>query len=144
MSKSDTFENDFLKLTFNGTPIAGIADNAASGALANFYVAAHTADPADAGGQTTSEVAYTGYARKAVVRTSSGWTVSGSTVSLVADATWGSCTASPPANPITHWSVGKVSSGAGTILYSGPLDSPITVGVGDEPMLGAGSTITED
>jgi hypothetical protein len=30
MSKGDTFENDLLKLIFNATAIANIADNAAS------------------------------------------------------------------------------------------------------------------
>jgi hypothetical protein len=33
MSKSDTFENDILKLIFNATAIANLADNAASAPL---------------------------------------------------------------------------------------------------------------
>lgn len=75
MSKGNTFENDFLKLVFNATAIANIADNAATSPLTNLYVSLHTADPGEAGDQTTSEITYTSYARVAVARTSGGWTV---------------------------------------------------------------------
>ena len=47
MSKGDTFENDLMKLLFQGTTIANIADNAASSPLATLYFALHTADPAE-------------------------------------------------------------------------------------------------
>src|SRR6266403_2144335 len=65
MSKSNTFENDCLKLVFNGTAIANIADNAASSPLTNLYLSLHTADPGEAGVQTTNECAYTAYPRQA-------------------------------------------------------------------------------
>lgn len=73
--KSATFENDLLKLIFNGTPIAGLADNATVSPLTNLYMALHTADPTDAGGQSSSEATYTGYTRVAIERSGSGWTV---------------------------------------------------------------------
>ena len=68
--------NNLLKLIFNATPIANIADNAATAPLTNLYVALHTADPGAAGTQSTSEIAYTSYARVAVARTTGGWTAS--------------------------------------------------------------------
>ena len=68
MSKGNTFENDFLKLIFNGTAIANIADNAASDPLANLYVSLHSADVGEGGNQGTNEIAYGDYARVAVVR----------------------------------------------------------------------------
>ena len=68
--KSATFENDILKLIFNGTAITNVADNAATSPLANLYVSLHTADPTDAGNQTSNEISYTGYARVAVARNS--------------------------------------------------------------------------
>jgi hypothetical protein len=74
--KGSTFEQDILKLIFNATAIANIADNAATSPLTNLFVALHTADPLEAGDQTSSEATYTGYARVAVLRTSGGWTVS--------------------------------------------------------------------
>jgi hypothetical protein len=55
VSKGNTFENDLLKLIFNATAIANIADNAAASPLTNLFVALHTADPGEAGDQTTSE-----------------------------------------------------------------------------------------
>ena len=73
MSKGDTFENDLLKLIFNATAIANLADNAATSPLTNLSVALHTADPGEGGTQATNETAYTGYARVSVARTSGGW-----------------------------------------------------------------------
>lgn len=75
MSKGNTFENDLAKLIFNATAIANIADNAASSPLTSLYVSLHTGDPGEAGDQTTSEATYTSYARVAVARSGSGWTV---------------------------------------------------------------------
>ena len=143
MSKGDTYENDLQKLLFNATAIANIADNAASSPLTNLYVGLHTADPGEAGNQTTSETAYTGYARVAVARTSGGWTVTTNSVSPVAAITFGECTASA-GGAITHAVVGTVSSGTGKILYSGTLTPNITMAVGVIPQIKTTSTITED
>lgn len=143
MSKSNTFENDWLKLIFNATAIGNIADNAASAPLTNLYVSLHTADPGEAGSQTTSETAYTGYARVAVARTSGGWTVTGNSVSPVATITFGECSASPGA-ALTHFAVGTDASGAGKVLYSGTLTPNVTMGVGVTPLIKTTSTITED
>lgn len=142
MSKSDTFENDLVKLVFNGTAIANLADNAAASPLTFLYVAMHTADPGEAGNQTTNEVAYTSYARVAVARSSAGFTVTGSSVSPVSDvnfptATGGSATA-------TFFSIGTAASGAGKILYSGTLSPAITITTGVPPVITNGTTITED
>src|SRR6185312_1442143 len=82
--KGSTFDNDLLKLIFNASGIANIADNAASSPLTDLYLSLHTADPGAGGSQTTSEAAYTSYAREAVARTSAGFTVSGSSVTLAA------------------------------------------------------------
>ena len=143
MSKGNTFENDWLKLIFNATAIANIADNAASAPLTNLYVSLHTADPGEAGNQTTSETAYTGYARVAVARTSGGFTVSGNSVSPASNIDFGECTASPGA-AITHFAIGTDVSGAGKILYSGTVTPNITMAVGVIPRLKTTSTITED
>lgn len=143
MSKSDTFENDLLKLIFNATAIANLADNAATSPLTNLAVALHTADPGEAGTQSTNETAYTGYSRVSVARTSGGWTVTGNSVSPVANIDFGECTASPGA-AITHFSVGPTGGGATKILYSGTVTPNITMAVGVIPRLKTTSTITED
>lgn len=142
MSKSDTFENDWMKLIFNGTAIANIADNAATSPLTNLYVALHTADPGETGNQTTSEATYTSYARVAVARTSGGWTVTNNSVSPTANIDFPAATGGT--NTITYWSVGTALTGTGKILYSGTVSPSISVSSGVTPRLTTASTITED
>lgn len=144
MSKSNTFENDLLKLIFNGTPIAGLADNAASSPLATFYVALHTADPGEAGDQTTNEVSYTGYARVAVSRTAGGWTVTGSSVSPVANVDFGSPSGVSGTPVATHVTFGTALSGAGKVLYFGALSPTITIANGVPPRVTTVTAVTED
>lgn len=121
MSKGNTFENDFLKLIFNATAIANIADNAATSPLTNLYISLHTGDVGEAGDQTTNEATYTGYGRVAVLRSSSGWTVSSNSVTNAAAISFGACTAG--SNTLTHWAIGTLSSGTGKVLYKGSLGS---------------------
>ena len=142
MSKGDTFENDFLKLIFNATAIANIADNAASSPLTVIYVSLHTADPGEAGSQTTSETTYTGYARISAARTSGGWTVTANSVSPVANLVFGAW--SSGAGTITHFAVGTATSGTGKLLWSGTVTPNIVLGTGVIPTLTPSSTITED
>jgi hypothetical protein len=125
MSKGNTFENDLMKLFFQGTAIANLADNAASSPNTNLFVSLHTADPGEAGDQTTSEASYTGYARVAVARTSGGWTVTNNSVTNAAAITFPQCTGG--SNTISHFAVGTASSGAGKILYKGALTASLAV-----------------
>jgi hypothetical protein len=141
MSKGNTFENDVLKLIFNATAIADLAMDDSTSPATTLTVALHTADPGEAGDQTTSETAYTGYARVAVARTTGGWTVTNNSVSPVANIDFGECTASPGA-AITHFSVG---TGTGNkLLYKGTVTPNVTMAVGVIPRLKTTSTITED
>jgi hypothetical protein len=142
MSKSNTFENDWLKLVFNGTAIANLADNAGSSPLTNLYVALHTADPGEAGDQSTSEATYTSYARVAVARNSGGWTVSGNQASNTALVQLPQCTGG--SNTITHASIGVASSGATKILYSGALSSSLAVSSGIQPQFQAGVLVASE
>lgn len=142
MSKTNTFENDLLKLIFNATAIANLADNAASSPLTNLYVSLHTADPGEAGNQTTSETTYTSYARVAVARTTGGWTVTANSVSPVANIDFPTCTGGTAT--ITHFGVGTASSGTGVLYYSGTVTPNISVSSGVTPRLTTASTITED
>jgi hypothetical protein len=142
MSKSNTFENDWLKLIFNATAIANLADNAASSPLTNLYVSLHTADPGEAGNQSTSEATYTSYARVAVARTAGGWTVTNNSVSPVANIDFPVATGGT--NTITHFGVGSASSGSGVLYYSGTVTPNISVVTGVIPRITTASTITED
>lgn len=121
MAKSNTSSNDLVALIYNATPIANIADNAVTAPLTNIFIAAHTADPFAAGTQSTSEAAFTGYARATVARTTGGFTCANGVVTLVADASFGACTAGTAT--VTHWSTGVAVSGATKVLHRGVFGS---------------------
>lgn len=142
MSKGNTFENDWLRLVFNATAIANMADNAGSSPLTNLYVSLHTADPGEAGDQTTSETTYTSYDRVAVARTSGGWAVTANSVSPAANIDFPQCTGGTAT--ITHFAVGTAASGAGKILYKGTVTPNISVANGVIPRLSTATTISED
>lgn len=142
MSKGNTFENDLLKLIFNATAIANMADNAASSPIANLYVSLHTADPGEAGDQTTNEIAYTSYARVAVARTSGGWTVTTNQVVPAADISFPAGTGG--SGTATHFGIGTASSGAGKLLYKGAITPNIVCGNGVTPILTTATVVSED
>ena len=139
-AKGTTFNNDFLKLIFNATAIANIADNASSSPISNIYVSLHTGTPAG-GNQTTSECAYTNYARVAVARNGTGWTVSGSSVSPAATISFPAATAG--SETATYFGIGTASSGSGKLLYYGAISPNINISNGVTPELTTSSTITE-
>lgn len=142
MSKGDTFENDLVRLIFNGTAIANIADNAASSPLTNLHLSLHTADVGEGGSQTTNEATYTGYGRVAVARTTGGFTITNNTVALVANVDFPACTGGT--NTITHFAIGTAASGAGKVLYKGALTPSISVSSGVTPRINSGTIVTED
>lgn len=130
MSLGNATEDSILKLIFNATAISNLADNAASAPFTNLYVALHTADPGEAGTQSTSESAYGGYARVSVARTSGGWTVSGTAPTQVANTAainFPACTSG--SSTVTYWSIGTVASGATLMLVSGALTAPASLPV---------------
>lgn len=135
-----TFANDLLKLILNATAIANIADNAASSPLGSYYISLHTADPV-AGDQTTSEVSYTGYARQAVVRTSSGWTVSGRVGTSVANVSFPTDSGGTQGT-VTHFGIGTLVSGTGKLLACGTFAPNAVLAAGPGPVLALGSTVT--
>ena len=137
MSKGNTFENDFLLLLFNATAIANIADNASASPLTSLYVSLHTGDPGEAGNQTTNECAYTSYARVAVARSGSGWTVTGNAVVNAALVQFPQCTGS--SETATHFAIGTAASSTGKILFKGALSASLAISSGIQPQFGAGT-----
>lgn len=142
MAKSLTTASNILKLIFNATPWANMADNAASSPYTNLYLSLHTADPGTGNNQTTNETSYTNYVRIAVIRTSAGWTVSSNTASNAALAQFAQCGATGAT--LTYVAIGTNVSGAGNVLYSGALNSALTVANGIQPQFSIGAlTVTE-
>ena len=142
-SKGNTFENDLLLLIFNATAIANIADNAASSPLTNLYIGLHTGDPGEAGNQTTNEISYADYARVAVARSGSGWTVSGNSVSPAANIDFAT-SGGGAGGTVTHMSIGTAASSTGKLLYKGTVTPNIVVTTGVLPRLTTATAITED
>lgn len=146
MSKSNAAETALLLLLFNNTDFANIGDAGGlqnSATAGSLYVSLHTSDPGEAGNQSTNETAYTNYARVAVARSGAGWTVSGNSATNAAQITFPQCGASGAT--VTHVGIGTDSSGAGVLLYSGALNSSLTVALNITPLFAAtGLTVTED
>jgi hypothetical protein len=138
-------ENSMLLLFFNNTNFANVGDATGlrgASTAGSLYVSLHTADPGEAGDQSTSEIAYTSYARVAVARSGSGWTVTNNSVSPASTITFPAGTGG--SGTATYFGVGTASSGAGVLLYSGAISPTITCGNGITPSLTTASTITED
>ena len=145
MSKSNSWENGLMLLLFNNTNFANVGDATGlrgSSTAGSLYVSLHTADPGEAGDQTTNETTYTSYARVAVARSGAGWTITNNSVSPASNISFPACTGGTAT--ITHFGVGTASSAAGVLLYKGTVTSNISVSSGVTPVLTTASTITED
>lgn len=149
MSGSNAIENSLLLLLFNNTAVANVGDVAglrATTTAGSLFIALHTADPGEAGDQTTSEATYTSYARVAVARSSGGFTVSGTAPTQAANAatvTFPACTGG--SSTCTYFSVGLATSGASVIVASGVLTASLAVTNGITPSFAAGAlTVTLD
>ena len=143
-AKANTFITDYLKLIFQNIAIPLVGDAAGpqpSATAGSLYVSLHIADPGVAGLQTTSEAAYTGYLRVAVVRSAVGWTVTGQSVSPAAVVQFPPGTAG--GETCTFACVGTAASGTGKILYRGALTPSIVTGNGITPQVPSSSTLTE-
>lgn len=142
--KSLYLENSILQLLFNKVDIATLASGTVANQLANLYISLHTADPdSAANSQALNETAYPGYTRMALARTSSGWTVTASTVRPTAAVSFPVSTAGTQGGAITHVGIGTSPSGVGTLLFSGALSPTITMAEGVIPQILATSAITE-
>jgi hypothetical protein len=145
MSKSNVFENAWLRQVFLNEPIANIGDATGlrgSVTAGQLFFSLHTADPGEVGTQATSEVSYTGYARVGVARSSAGFTVTDNSVSPAANIDFPACTAGTAT--ATHFSVGVASSGAALVLYKGAISPTIAIAQGVTPRLTPATAITED
>lgn len=118
------FQNADISLIGDATGLRG------STAPGNLYISLHTADPGEAGSQTTNEANYGGYARVAVPRTSGGWTVTNNLAENVNAITFPQCTSGT--NTITHVGIGTDAAGAGKLLYKAPIGSLLGAFFGEE------------
>lgn len=137
---SDAAENDIIDLIFNATAWPDMAENDSSSPATNITVALHTADPTDAGNQTSNEAAYTSYARENVARTSGGWTVSGASATLTSAVSFTAATGGSETE--THFSCGTGTSNY--MIGSGTVSPNISVSSGVTPQLTTSTSVTLD
>lgn len=144
MGFSDYYENALLFHLFQNLAISDIGDNTGldkSATAGDLWVALHTASPGEAGDQTTSEAAYTSYARVAVARGAS-WTVTANQVTNAAAVQFPTSTGGTAT--VTHFSVGVddgVILGVNTMIAYGALASPLTIVSGVQPQFAAGALV---
>lgn len=148
MSKSNAYETDLLEHIFQNAAIAGVGDGTglpASTTAGSLFVSLHSADPGEAGNQTTSELAYSGYARVGVGRSAAGWLVNTAAGSVSPVANISFPTSAGSGSTAHFFGVGTTSTGAGVLFYSGTVTPAVAVpAAGIVPILTTASTITED
>jgi hypothetical protein len=128
MSAANAFETALLQHILQNANIANIGDATGlrgSSTAGVLYVSLHTADPGEAGDQTTNECAYTNYARVSVVRSAAGWNVTNNVGSNAAAVSFPQSGSGPEV--ATHFAIGTASSGSGNLLLSGALNSSLTI-----------------
>jgi hypothetical protein len=141
--KNNTFSNQLLALILQNlaTGIPGLAVPPSTGNLTVLYLALHGADPTASGNQTSSEVAYTGYARASVARGSAGFTVTGNQFNLTSVVNFPACSGGSATAAFA--SIGTAASGTGEILWSGAISPTIAIANGVTPQLTTASLGTE-
>ena len=146
MSMTNAAEEAFLDLLFLNVDWANIGDAAGlqnSATAGSFFISLHSADPGEAGNQSTNEISYTGYARVGVNRTAGGWTRTTSTIANTALVQFGQCTGGTAT--ATHFGIGTDSTGAGNLLLKGALNASLSISNGIQPQFAAGAmTATVD
>lgn len=134
MSLSNSLENDVLKMILKGVDPAWRAS-------ASQYIALFKGDPGEVG-SIAQEADYTGYARVALTK-ASAWADGGSTFTNADLIQFGVCTAGN--NALTHFAIVDTASGAGNMMYSGPMSITLNVSAPIQPQINAGSlSITVD
>lgn len=140
MSATNVFENGLLSLIFENANYANVGDATGlrgSSTAGSFYISVHTASPGETGTQTTSESAYTSYARVAVARSTAGWSVTSGVCDNDSAITFPACTGGT--STLTDFGIGSDSSGTGNLFMYGALTASLAVSSGITPSFAAGA-----
>jgi hypothetical protein len=122
--------DNLLKLIFQNVGWANVGDATGlvpSTVAGSMYVSLHTADPTVTGTQTTSEAAYTNYARQAIARSGAGFTEAAATAANAAAVNYPACGVT--GSTVTFVGLGSALSGAGNLMASGALTSPASLAI---------------
>jgi hypothetical protein len=138
MSATDAFETGIMTLVFQNAAYANVGDASGlqpSATAGSFYISLHTADPGETGDQTTSESAYTNYARVAVARSAAAWSHAAGVTDNDSAITFPACGVT--GSTVTHFGIGSATSGAGNRFFNGT--SSLSVSSGVTPSFAAGA-----
>lgn len=140
MSATNVFENGLLSLIFENANYANVGDPTGlrgSTTAGSFYISLHTANPNETGTQTTSEAAYTSYARQAVARSTAGWTVASGVADNDSAITFPAATGGSETE--NYFGIGSDVSGTGNLFLYGALTAGLAVSTGITPQFAAGA-----
>jgi len=140
VSATNVLENGLLSLLFENANYANVGDATGlrgSSTAGVFYISLHTANPNETGTQSTSEAAYTSYARVSVARSTSGWTVASGVADNDAAINFPQATGGSETE--TYIGIGSDASGTGNLFIWGALTSGLLVSSGVSPSFAAGA-----
>lgn len=128
--------NDLLNYIYRG-------DAPSWGGAATLYLSLHTGTIGAGGDQTTNEVSYTGYARVAFTRTTSGLFTAASAGQILSGALvlFGMATAGAFPINATHGAIGVAASGVGTVIKYAAFPVPIIINASSRPELPTGTIV---
>lgn len=141
MSASNAFETSLLGLIMTNVDAANVGDATGlrGSTTAGVFWISLTVSPGhtEAGDQTTNETVYTNYARQAVARNVTQWTVTGDTCDN--DNAIGFPTCGATGATLFGFGLGSAASGAGNLFLIGDLTAPLAVSDGITPSFAAGA-----
>ena len=140
MSATNVLENGLLSLLFENANYANVGDATGlrgASTAGVFYISLHTAIPNETGTQSTSEAAYTSYARVSVARSTSGWTVASGVADNDAAINFPQATGGSETE--TYIGIGSDAAGTGNLFIWGALSSGLLVSSGVSPSFAAGA-----
>jgi hypothetical protein len=143
-SKKDVFETEILQHIFQNAAIANIGNAGGlqpSSVAGNFYIALYTTAYDDASAGT--EANYTGYARVAVPRSASGFSVANGVAANAAAVTFPLCTAGNNTILSACVCTGSVA-GVNDAKYGGDLAASLSVSQNITPEIAAGAFVINE
>lgn len=111
------------------------------GGATTLYVSLHSSAVGAGGDQTTGEITYTGYARVAIARNSSGEFSAAASGTTDNDGviTFGNPTAGTFPITVTHAAIGENASGAGTAILTTALAASLVLNINVQPNVPIGA-----
>jgi hypothetical protein len=149
MSKSNTHENEYLKLIFQNIPIAGIGDAnglPASAGAGNLYIRLYTSATIVDDANVGTECAYGGYVAKgvAVARGTTYWTVTANSASNAAVIAFPTCTSG--GETIRYFAIWKNNTSASESdrTHWGQLNADKTIAINDPAEFAVGALVVNE